>query len=442
MSSLVREARVMERLLVWPVRVSGAIGSLFTRQFSTGLGLCQYVSKNIFKSNTMCLMITLDCFECLKNDPVFQFPQVKYILVICDTIDDVNEMQLRVTPITDKVKFYTIDDLLKWPREPELDVIFGSLDSIDQSIKEALLSLNKDRLDPTRRTIFNRLSFALNQLPTNPLHGLPVKNINDFTSNFICQSCALINEKPYQLECEHYLCEGCLNTRESCAICQTTISHNEEHFKQNHLDLITCLIENQQAIGNVYDFSSLNGTCLWKILNIDQMLKKGISGEINSIYSPPFYLYRHGYKICFRLYFNGDQKGRNTHMSMFLVLMPGEYDEDLRWPFSLKVTFSLIDQSIEHDEKHHISQFCWPDTAEICFGYPKLSWNLPYGISQCFSLEELKKNQNKFIHDDTMFFQIQFEISTEIPTNGLGEKPSDQPHTGGPDDELSRLIGI
>ncbi|CAF1394393.1 unnamed protein product [Adineta steineri] len=227
MPSLVREARVTKRLLGWPLRVSGTIQSLFTKQFWKRLELCQYLSKDIFKTDTFHLMITLDCFEYLQNDPVFYFPQIQYIFVICDTIDDANEMQIRVTPITDKVKFYTIDDLLKWPREPELDLIFGSSNPIDQNTKEAILSLNKDRLDHAKRIICNRLSPALIQLTTNPIHGLPVKNADNFTSNFICQLCELVNQQMYKLECSHYLCEGCLIIRERCAICRTTISQNE-----------------------------------------------------------------------------------------------------------------------------------------------------------------------------------------------------------------------
>ncbi|CAF3652324.1 unnamed protein product [Adineta steineri] len=490
MPSLVREARVTKRLLGWPLRVSGTIQSLFTKQFWKRLELCQYLSKDIFKTDTFHLMITLDCFEYLQNDPVFYFPQIQYIFVICDTIDDANEMQIRVTPITDKVKFYTIDDLLKWPREPELDLIFGSSNPIDQNTKEAILSLNKDRLDHAKRIICNRLSPALIQLTTNPIHGLPVKNADNFTSNFICQLCELVNQQMYKLECSHYLCEGCLIIRERCAICRTTISQNEilpnsdlqkkellsisadcfgcewkgkfkkypEHFKQNHIDLSTCLIGKQQvnenavgdeippdnfsSINSNVSNSSLNGICIWKISDMNQILNKAISGEMKSIYSSPFYLYPHGYKVCFRLFVNGDLKGRNTHMSMFLAIMRGKYDADLRWPFSLKVTFSLIDQSIEHDKKHHLSQFCWPDKDEKCSGRPISKMNLQYGIPQCFSLDEFKQKLDKFIHNDTMFIKIQFEISTEIPTNDFSEKPNEEMHTDEPENDWNHILAL
>jgi hypothetical protein len=37
------------------------------------------------------------------------------------------------------------------------------------------------------------------------------------------------------------------------------------------------------------------------------------------------------------LYLNGDGSGKKTHLSLFIVIMRGEYDALLPWPFRNKV---------------------------------------------------------------------------------------------------------
>ena len=44
-----------------------------------------------------------------------------------------------------------------------------------------------------------------------------------------------------------------------------------------------------------------------------------------------------GYKMCARLYLNGDGMGKGTHVSLFFVVMRGAYDALLKWPFRQKV---------------------------------------------------------------------------------------------------------
>ena len=47
--------------------------------------------------------------------------------------------------------------------------------------------------------------------------------------------------------------------------------------------------------------------------------------------SPPFYI-KEGYKMCLAVYPNGIGKGEGTHVSLSLVLMKGEFDDQLEWP--------------------------------------------------------------------------------------------------------------
>ena len=55
--------------------------------------------------------------------------------------------------------------------------------------------------------------------------------------------------------------------------------------------------------------------------------------------SPTFYTDKKGYKIRLRVYASDRESGEGTHLSTYITLMKGEFDDQLKWPFagSLKV---------------------------------------------------------------------------------------------------------
>ena len=71
--------------------------------------------------------------------------------------------------------------------------------------------------------------------------------------------------------------------------------------------------------------------------------------ENTTWYSPSFYTHLYGYKLCLRINANGVCHGENSHVSIFVVMMKGEYDEYLKWPFRGEVTIKLLNQ--ERDDE-------------------------------------------------------------------------------------------
>ena len=63
-----------------------------------------------------------------------------------------------------------------------------------------------------------------------------------------------------------------------------------------------------------------------------------------SVFSPPFYSSPGGYKLCIKVYANGNGKGKGTHISVFIYLMRGENDSHIRWPFTGIVGIELLNQ--------------------------------------------------------------------------------------------------
>ena len=58
-------------------------------------------------------------------------------------------------------------------------------------------------------------------------------------------------------------------------------------------------------------------------------------------FSPPFFTHRGGYKFCLRVYCNGNQQGHSKWLSVYAVLILGENDHKLHWPFSGKLTITI-----------------------------------------------------------------------------------------------------
>ena len=65
--------------------------------------------------------------------------------------------------------------------------------------------------------------------------------------------------------------------------------------------------------------------------------------------SPSFY--SHGYKMCLSANANGYGDGMNSHVSVFVHMMKGDYDDQLKWPFRGDITIQILNQSgsEEHD---------------------------------------------------------------------------------------------
>ena len=140
------------------------------------------------------------------------------------------------------------------------------------------------------------------------------------------------------------------------------------------------------------------GYLVWKIEPYSEH-----KATATSMLSAPFYSGRYGYKMCLRLCIMGDGIGKGTHLSLFFVLMRGEFDNILQWPFTHKVTFKLINQAggsdIVNTFKPHVIK-------------PSQDNDSIYNASGCpcfISHSELE--QGGFIVDDTVFIKCSIDTS-------------------------------
>ena len=145
------------------------------------------------------------------------------------------------------------------------------------------------------------------------------------------------------------------------------------------------------------------GVYTWRISGFREILRKNTAGS--KMYSAPFYTGENGYKVRLRLYPNGTRSGKNTHLSLFLTVMKGEYDPILPWPFHKKLIFMLIDQQQNLDEREDIVRSLITEPEDKASGArPVTEENRGRGFPRFVSHDELE--EEGYFVDDTIFIQV------------------------------------
>ena len=125
------------------------------------------------------------------------------------------------------------------------------------------------------------------------------------------------------------------------------------------------------------------------------------------LYSPPFYTHTHGYKMCIRVHANGIGDGTGTHVSVFLHLMPGIFDNDLKWPFQGDITVELVNQlnpMSNFKQKVQFSHSSSPKSVDKVTSGDKAAgaWGMPKFIAH----SKLDDEQTQYLKHDSLIFRI------------------------------------
>ena len=143
---------------------------------------------------------------------------------------------------------------------------------------------------------------------------------------------------------------------------------------------------------------------VWRINEFSRIMREAKRGIKKKLESDSFYTESHGYKLKVLLYPNGNGAGEDTHLSVYIVVMKGEYDAILSWPFNKKVAFTLIDQQEDPLERENVVCDYTPTNIEP-FLRPREEDNGGYGKPKLISQQELKTR--RYVVNDTLFLQVE-----------------------------------
>ena len=116
--------------------------------------------------------------------------------------------------------------------------------------------------------------------------------------------------------------------------------------------------------------------------------------------SSPFYTHLTGYKLCLAVNANGFGVHKNTYLITYLVLMRGEFDDQLKWPFRGKFQIKLINQ--DQDEEHLVEIIGFSAVEGERVTHREYMLN-----SSCWFIDH-KTLQPRYLKNDCLKFRILF----------------------------------
>ncbi|XP_055685595.1 TNF receptor-associated factor 4 [Lutzomyia longipalpis] len=192
----------------------------------------------------------------------------------------------------------------------------------------------------------------------------------------------------------------------------------ENHIESNigsHLSLMVSLASRQekqiQVLKNTVSKLSTNytGTLLWKVTDWAAKMVEAKSKDGLELISPPFYTSQYGYKLQASMFLNGNGPGEGTHVSVYIKVLPGEYDALLKWPFGHSITFTLFEQGCSGSQGGVAESFV-PDPTWENFQRPSMEPDtLGFGFPRFISHELLTRRP--FVKDDTIFLRVKVDPS-------------------------------
>ncbi|XP_048343252.1 TNF receptor-associated factor 1-like [Sphaerodactylus townsendi] len=160
----------------------------------------------------------------------------------------------------------------------------------------------------------------------------------------------------------------------------------------------------KEPVATSSELISTDGTLVWKVENFSKLLRNATCGKKRSVYSPVFATHAFGYRLCVRMYPDGDGIGKGSHLSLFLALAQGPYDDVLPWPFQQKVTFFLLDPT---QKKSPLKETFLPDPHSTSFHQPHERLNVASG-SPLFAT---KAQIPGYLKDDVLYLKVVVDLA-------------------------------
>ena len=258
---------------------------------------------------------------------------------------------------------------------------------------------------PNTTTTTTTSSTTTHNVPhSHPRPNTPITDVKDRIDNAEALAAALNNEIGDVITSHNDVSQETAVTAETITVLRDRVTALE----RQHALKDVALAEKGKLLDSL-EHTSFTGTMVWAVTDFSRKRQEAIEGRTPSIYSCVFYTSRAGYKVCARLYLNGDGMGRGTHISLFFVIMRGQYDAILPWPFKQKVTLMLLDQN----KSEHVVEAFRPDPTSSSFKRPQSDMNIASGVPLFCPLSKLGENNSPYVQNNTMFIKI------TIVTDGL-----------------------
>lgn len=107
--------------------------------------------------------------------------------------------------------------------------------------------------------------------------------------------------------------------------------------------------------------------------------------------------------------------GKGKYVSLYICLCRGEYDALLPWPFAHRVTFTLMDQCDDVNNRRPIIYCIKPNTCKEnkpFLGRPITDRNASFGAPKFTDLDTLASLE--YARDDCLFIKVEIDSEEMI----------------------------
>ena len=208
-----------------------------------------------------------------------------------------------------------------------------------------------------------------------------------------CQQCP---KETVSCEYARIGCERAACLREDMA------SHNESqmlghlHLAMNELKTVRTLLESRAEAPQKH---------VIKMTNFSKLKERS-----EPWYSPSFYAFPGGYKMCLKVFAGGYGDGEGEYISANLCLMAGVNDQNLEWPMRGVFSVELLNQEQDENHKQSSIRFNQPNPEEWNSKVDKGRAPYGWGIHKLFKHQDLEKgsipSHTQYLKNDTLYFRV------------------------------------
>ena len=208
-------------------------------------------------------------------------------------------------------------------------------------------------------------------------------------------------------------------------------SKHDEYYMKIHLDTAVDVvrdfgikIETIQQENDAYKLLTLqletklaSITVSPKYGGLHQVLKFPFIREHNNFVrmSPGFYSSPGGYKMSLHVHPKGSDTGKDTHISCFMYLMPGEYDDILEWPFRGEITIELLNQLQDSNHQRNVLKVNESTGRRFSKRVVGKEYGQGYGFPTFIPHTELFRKSSQmcqYFKDDTLYFRVSVMVTS------------------------------
>ena len=163
------------------------------------------------------------------------------------------------------------------------------------------------------------------------------------------------------------------------------------------------LMKDVELKAKLFQSTTFDGSYTWKVDNLHSRQVDALTGKIPELFTPPLYTSRYGYKFCAKLLLNGTVREgeRSQYIALYIILMKGDYDDTLVWPFPHTVKVTLMSTN----QKNNIENFLVPQQDLPHFHKPYKEMNHSIGFSRFCTLDSLYSDG--YVMDDSLYIKIE-----------------------------------